>query len=58
MTLKNFKQDRQCMYNITLRRVHEAIVTVEKQYEYHLLFCVCMRVRACGYPGAWACACA
>ena len=25
------KQDRQCTYNVTLRRVHETIVGVEKQ---------------------------
>jgi hypothetical protein len=25
------KQDKQCTYNVTLRRVHETIVAVEKQ---------------------------
>ena len=25
------EQDRQCTYNVTLRRVHETIVAVEKQ---------------------------
>jgi hypothetical protein len=25
------KQDRQCRYNVTVRRVHETIVAVEKQ---------------------------
>jgi hypothetical protein len=25
------KQDRQCTYNVTLERVHETIVAVEKQ---------------------------
>jgi hypothetical protein len=25
------QQDRQCTYNVTLRRVHETIVAVEKQ---------------------------
>jgi hypothetical protein len=27
----NCQQDRQCTYNVTLRRVHETIVAVEKQ---------------------------
>ena len=30
-TLQKIKQDRQCTYNVTLRRVHETIVAVEKQ---------------------------
>jgi hypothetical protein len=25
------KQDRQCTYNVTMRRVHESIVAVEKE---------------------------
>jgi hypothetical protein len=25
------QQDRQCMYNVTLRRVHETIIALEKQ---------------------------
>jgi hypothetical protein len=41
-------------------RVDVTTVAVEKQY--YILVCVCMLaracVRACGYPGAWACACA
>jgi hypothetical protein len=56
----NKKQDRQCTYNVMLRRVREVIVAVEKQY--YTLVCVCMLGRACvrafGYTGAWACACA
>jgi hypothetical protein len=37
------KQDRQCTYYVTLRRVHETMVVVEKQY-YKFL---CVYVRAC-----------
>jgi hypothetical protein len=55
------KQDRQCTYNVTLRRVHEPIVAVNSN-KYYILVCVCMLtqacVRACGYTNAWACACA
>jgi hypothetical protein len=29
---KSFKQDRQCTYNVTLRRVRAIIVAVDKQY--------------------------
>jgi hypothetical protein len=43
-------EDRQCTYNVILRRVHETIVTVEKQKVLH----IGLRVHAC----AWACACA
>ena len=31
------KQGRQCMYNVILRRVHAAIVVVEKQWVLHNL---------------------
>ena len=31
MPESNEKQDSQCTYIVTLRRVHETIVTVEKQ---------------------------
>jgi hypothetical protein len=34
------KQDRQCTYNVTLRRVHETIVVVEKQEILHIGLCV------------------
>jgi hypothetical protein len=50
----------QCTYNVTMRRVHETIVAVEKQYVLHIGLCVrmlaciwvpghlgvCMRIRA------------
>jgi hypothetical protein len=54
--VKYYYEDKQCTYNVTLRRIHETIVAVEKQ---HIGLCVhaCVCVRACGYPGAWACAC-
>ena len=54
------KQDRQCTYDVTLRRVQETIIAVQKQSVLHIGLCVhaCACVRACGYPGAWACACA
>ena len=35
-----FKQDRQCAYNVTLRRVHETIFAVEKQEVLHISLCV------------------
>ena len=31
LTVLTVQQYRQCTYNVTLRRVHEAIVAVEKQ---------------------------
>jgi len=31
------KKDRQCTYNLTVRRIREAIVAVEKQYVVHIL---------------------
>jgi hypothetical protein len=51
-----YQQDRQCTYNVTLRRIQEITVAVEK----HIGLCVhaCRSVRACGYADAWACACA
>jgi hypothetical protein len=47
------KQDRQCTYNATLKRVRESMLQW-KSNKYCLLVCVCVRVRL--YPGAWACA--
>jgi len=39
------EQDRQFMYNVTLRRVRATIVAVEKQYVLHnLCVCVCVCV--------------
>jgi hypothetical protein len=47
--------------NVLLRRVRLSLLP-SKSNKYYLMVCVCMRtrvcVRACGYPGAWACACA
>jgi hypothetical protein len=47
------RQDRQSAFNVTLRRVNETVVAVEKQCVKYI-----RSVRACGYPGAWTCACA
>ena len=43
------KRGRQCMCNVTLRRVHAAIVAVEKQWVLHnLSVCICsLRHSAC-----------
>ena len=55
------QQDGQCTYNVTLRRVRESLLPW-KSNKYYMLVCWCMRaracVRACGYRGAWTCACA
>ena len=49
------RQDRQCTYNVILRRVHETIVTVEKQLVLHVcVWCVVGWVSV-GARG-WACA--
>ena len=41
-------QDTQCTHNVTLRRVYETIVVVEKQYVLHIGVCGCgCGVRAC-----------
>ena len=32
-----YDQDRQCTYNVTLRRVHATACAVEKQYVLHIL---------------------
>ena len=42
------QQDRQCAYNVTSRRVHITIVSVEKQYLLHI--CVCAHACVC-VPG-------
>ena len=44
------KQDRQCTYNVTFRRVHETTAGMEKEY---LRISVCARARArvCGCTG-------
>jgi hypothetical protein len=38
---QRIQQDRQCTYNVTLRRVPATIVVVQKQY-YILYVCVCV----------------
>jgi hypothetical protein len=39
------EQDRQCIYNVTMMRLREIIVVVEKQYVLHILsVCVCVCV--------------
>ena len=56
------KQDRQRMYNVTLRRVHETAAAAAKQSVVHVSVCVCVCARAHARvdTGAWAqvCACA
>jgi hypothetical protein len=41
------KPDRQCTYNVTMRRVHKTIVAVEKQQVLHIRLCVCVCVCVC-----------
>jgi len=31
------EQDKQCMYNVTMRHVHAIIVSVEKQWVLHIM---------------------
>jgi hypothetical protein len=47
-TYRKSKQDRQCVYNVTLRRVHEPLL-MWKSNKYFLLLSVCVRacVRVC-----------
>ena len=40
----NSTQQRQCMYNVTLRRVRETTLDVEKQSIRHICVCVCVCV--------------
>jgi hypothetical protein len=46
------KRDRQSTYNVTLRRVRETIVAVEKQKVLQISVCVCVCVRARARPPA------
>jgi hypothetical protein len=46
------KQERQCMYNVTLRRVHVTTVAVEKQY-YIFRVCVCSLSYPACKPHVW-----
>jgi hypothetical protein len=52
------EQHRKCTYNVTLRRARETTVAVERLLSttYWSVCAACVCMRACGYPGAWACA--
>jgi hypothetical protein len=51
------KPDRQCTYDVTLRRVFQNHCYCGKAVSVtYWSVCACFRVRACGYAGAWACA--
>jgi hypothetical protein len=52
--LKHPAQDRQWTYYLTLRRVHETIVAVEK---YYIFLCVCAGKRVGGEVCVRACVC-
>jgi hypothetical protein len=41
-TLREKKEDRQCTYNVTMRRICATIVAVEKQYVLHILGVQCV----------------
>jgi hypothetical protein len=43
---RRFQQDRQCMYDVTLRRIRETIAIVEKQ-KIHISLGVCVCAYAC-----------
>ena len=47
------QQDRQCTYNVTLRRFRESLLPW-KSNKYYILMCACVLARL----GEWACACA
>ena len=47
-----YVQDRQCTYDVALRRVYETILAVEQKYVLHVSVCVC------GGGGARVCGCA
>ena len=48
-------QERQCAYNLTLRRIHETIAVEEKQYVLHVSECVCVCERERTWVIAWVC---
>jgi hypothetical protein len=52
------KKVRQRRLNVTLRRVHEIIVAMEKQKANHTAACVCARVLMTVGVGAQALVCA
>ena len=49
-TYRKSKQDRQCMYNVTLRRVREPLL-MWKSNKYFLLLSVCVRACVCACAG-------
>ena len=53
------RQKIECKYNVTLRRIHEVIVAVEKQNVLYISVCacVCAWLRGCGFTGACLRAC-
>ena len=55
ITCNKLKQHLQCTYNLTLRIVGVAIVTVEKEKKSITDFCVCVCVcvRAACHPACW-----
>ena len=55
MLSQYYIQERQCMYKVTLRCIHETTVTVEKQY--YIFLSVCARVPVGVGAHSWACAC-
>ena len=51
----NIKLDSQCTYYVTSTRVRELLLPVKgRSITYWSVF-TCVRMRACGYLGAWAC---
>ena len=55
LIVENITKQRQCMYDVTLRRVYGTITAVEKQKVLNI--CLCVWVWVNGWPGASACAC-
>jgi hypothetical protein len=51
LDVKLEKQNKQCAYNVTFRRIHKITVAIEKS-KYYIPLCVCARARA----SALACA--
>ena len=47
---------RQCTYKVTMRGVRESLLPWKNSIT-NWSACACMRVGACGYPGACACSC-
>ena len=53
------KEDRQCTYKVTLRRVHETIVAEKHYYKFlcvHVRACVLVDIGVGARPRACACA--